>query len=47
MCLLCGIREGTSYPGYNWEDGVGPLAERPKKLDLAWRSLEPELCRNE
>ncbi len=35
------------YPGgnfvsaYNWEDGVGPAAQRPKRLDLAWRSLEP------
>ncbi|BCJ94743.1 intracellular exo-alpha-(1-_5)-L-arabinofuranosidase 1 [Anaerocolumna cellulosilytica] len=34
------------YPGgnfvsnYFWEDGVGPLAERPKRLELAWRSLE-------
>jgi alpha-N-arabinofuranosidase len=35
------------YPGgnfvsaYNWEDGIGPRAERPVRLDLAWRSLEP------
>ncbi len=35
------------YPGgnfvsaYNWEDGVGPLETRPRRLDLAWRSLEP------
>ncbi|MEJ7653499.1 MAG: alpha-N-arabinofuranosidase [Chloroflexia bacterium] len=34
------------YPGgnfvsaYNWEDGVGPLVERPTRLDLAWRSVE-------
>lgn len=34
------------YPGgnfvsnYNWEDGVGPVVERPKRLELAWRSLE-------
>jgi alpha-N-arabinofuranosidase len=34
------------YPGgnfvsaYNWEDGVGPRAERPVRLDLAWHSLE-------
>lgn len=32
---------GNFVSGYNWEDGVGPLAERPKKLELAWRSLEP------
>jgi alpha-N-arabinofuranosidase len=35
------------YPGgnfvssYRWEDGVGPVSERPMRLDLAWRSLEP------
>jgi alpha-N-arabinofuranosidase len=34
------------YPGgnfvssYRWEDGVGPVAERPARLDLAWRSIE-------
>lgn len=35
------------YPGGNfvsnffWEDSVGPVDERPARLDLAWRSLEP------
>ncbi|MCR6712871.1 MAG: alpha-N-arabinofuranosidase [Demequina sp.] len=34
------------YPGgnfvssYRWEDGVGPLEERPTRLDLAWHSTE-------
>ncbi len=34
------------YPGgnfvsnYRWEDGVGPKAERPRRLDLAWHSIE-------
>ncbi|MDO5292388.1 MAG: alpha-N-arabinofuranosidase [bacterium] len=34
------------YPGGNfvsnffWEDSVGPVNERPKRLDLAWKSLE-------
>jgi len=34
------------YPGgnfvssYKWEDGVGPRAERPVRLDLAWHSTE-------
>ncbi|WP_078393603.1 arabinosylfuranosidase ArfA [Shouchella patagoniensis] len=32
---------GNMVSGYNWEDGVGPLNERPKKLELAWRVLEP------
>src|SRR5690625_5549491 len=25
---------------YNWEDGVGPRAERPDRLELAWRVIE-------
>jgi alpha-N-arabinofuranosidase len=35
------------YPGgnfvsnYTWEDGVGPKDQRPRKLDLAWRAIEP------
>lgn len=34
------------YPGGNfvsnffWEDSVGPVDERPRRLELAWRSLE-------
>ncbi len=31
---------GNFLSGYNWEDGIGPRAERPKRLDLAWRSIE-------
>ena len=31
---------GNFLSGYNWEDGVGPLAERPRRLDLAWFSTE-------
>jgi alpha-N-arabinofuranosidase len=35
------------YPGgnyvsaYNWEDSVGPVEARPRRLDLAWRAIEP------
>ena len=35
------------YPGgnfvssYKWEDGVGPREDRPTRLDLAWRAIEP------
>jgi alpha-L-arabinofuranosidase len=35
------------YPGgnfvcsFDWEDSVGPVEARPVRLDLAWRSLEP------
>ncbi len=32
---------GNFMSGYNWEDGVGPVENRPKKLDLAWFSTEP------
>ena len=37
------------YPGgnfvsaFNWEDGVGPVEARPRRLDLAWRAVEPNL----
>jgi alpha-L-arabinofuranosidase len=31
---------GNFVSGYRWEDGVGPRAERPRRLDLAWRSVE-------
>jgi alpha-N-arabinofuranosidase len=32
---------GNFVSGYNWEDGVGPVSERPRRLDLAWFSTEP------
>jgi alpha-N-arabinofuranosidase len=32
---------GNFVSGYNWEDGVGPLKDRPARLDLAWCSTEP------
>jgi alpha-N-arabinofuranosidase len=32
---------GNFVSGYHWRDGVGPQAQRPRRLDLAWRSLEP------
>lgn len=31
---------GNFVSGYRWEDGVGPRSERPRRLDLAWHSLE-------
>ena len=37
------------YPGGNfvssfrWEDSIGPQEGRPRRLDLAWRSVEPNL----
>ena len=31
---------GNFVSGYQWEDGVGPVENRPARLDLAWRSRE-------
>lgn len=31
---------GNFVSGYHWEDGVGPKADRPEKLDLAWSVIE-------
>ncbi|MCL2652921.1 MAG: alpha-N-arabinofuranosidase [Propionibacteriaceae bacterium] len=32
---------GNFVSGYRWEDGVGPADQRPRRLDLAWHSTEP------
>lgn len=31
---------GNFVSGYNWEDGIGPQANRPRRLELAWRTIE-------
>ncbi|MEK0316379.1 arabinosylfuranosidase ArfA [Cohnella sp. 56] len=31
---------GNFVSGYNWEDTVGPRAERKRRLELAWRTIE-------
>ncbi|MEU4240205.1 alpha-N-arabinofuranosidase [Actinoplanes sp. NPDC026619] len=31
---------GNFVSGYRWEDGIGPVADRPVRRDLAWHSLE-------
>lgn len=31
---------GNFVSGYNWEDGTGDRTKRPRKLDLAWSSVE-------
>ena len=31
---------GNFVSGYNWEDGTGPKEKRPRKLELAWRTVE-------
>mgnify|MGYP002621399156 CR=1 FL=1 len=32
---------GNFVSGYRWEDGVGPREDRPRRLELAWHSTEP------
>ena len=32
---------GNFVSGYNWLDGIGPRASRPRRLDYAWFSIEP------
>ena len=32
---------GNFSSGYHWEDGIGPKADRSKRLDLAWGAEEP------
>ena len=31
---------GNFVSGYDWEDGVGPVETRPRRLELAWMSTE-------
>jgi len=31
---------GNFVSGYNWEDGIGPKEKRPRRLELAWRTIE-------
>lgn len=31
---------GNFVSGYDWEDGIGPLESRPRRLDLAWKTVE-------
>lgn len=31
---------GNFVSGYNWEDGVGPVENRPRRTELAWRTTE-------
>ncbi|WP_271868398.1 alpha-N-arabinofuranosidase [Lactobacillus amylovorus] len=31
---------GNFVSGFNWEDSVGPKDKRPRRLDLAWQSIE-------
>lgn len=32
---------GNFVSGYDWKDGIGPKESRKRRLDLAWRTIEP------
>ncbi len=34
---------GNFVSGYNWEDGTGPRESRPRRMELAWFTIEPNL----
>ncbi len=31
---------GNFVSGFNWEDSIGPVGKRPRRLDLAWNTTE-------
>lgn len=32
---------GNFVSGFNWRDSIGPKEDRPRRLDLAWKTTEP------
>ena len=32
---------GNYVSGFRWEDAIGPLEQRPRRMDLAWKTTEP------
>ena len=38
---------GNFVSGFNWEDSVGPVEKRPKRLDLAWFTTESNAAADE
>jgi alpha-N-arabinofuranosidase len=32
---------GNFVSGYHWADGVGPVEQRPRRMELAWHDVEP------
>lgn len=32
---------GNFVSGYDWEDGIGPIESRPRRLETAWHEIEP------
>ena len=31
---------GNFVSGYDWKDGIGPKEDRPKRMELAWHTIE-------
>jgi alpha-N-arabinofuranosidase len=31
---------GNYVSNYHWQDGIGPVDQRPKRVELAWRTAE-------
>jgi alpha-N-arabinofuranosidase len=31
---------GNFVSNYHWQDGIGPIENRPKRIELAWLSTE-------
>lgn len=49
-CSRCTVHIGKSnnnignfVSNYHWQDGIGPIDQRPKRLELAWLSNESNL----
>ena len=32
---------GNYVSGFRWEDAIGPVEDRPRRMDLAWKTTEP------
>ncbi len=39
-CTIVRYPGGNFVSGYRWEDGIGPVDQRPRRLDLAWKTIE-------
>jgi alpha-L-arabinofuranosidase len=35
---------GNFVSNYHWQDAIGPVENRPKRIELAWLSDESNMC---
>lgn len=40
------LLEGNFVSNYHWQDGIGPIENRPRRIELAWLSDESNQCVN-